>query len=217
MIRTLSLIKRRDDLDRETFRRHYEERHVPLARPLLDGLVHYARHHVLRDVRGPIGFDVLTAFVYADAEAASGVLDRVAGEAGAELRADELAFMDKPANTFFQASERLLVAGDEGDEHLFVLVRRPEGVARVEASRRLTRDHWPELIASCREPGYALLRDAFPAAGRALVWDAVLQLRAGAAEGLDRWARGLERQGFGVAAVATRRFETRLSGVEAGA
>ena len=81
MIRTLSLLKRREDLDREAFRRHYEERHVPLALPLLDGLVHYARHHVVREVRGPIGFDVLGRRAGAEARGCSIAADAMLEDA----------------------------------------------------------------------------------------------------------------------------------------
>ena len=93
MIRTLALIRRRPDLDREAFRDHYERRHVPLALPLLEGLVQYARHHVERELFGEAGCDVLTAFAYRDREAIDRTVAKLAGEAGAAVREDEMRFI----------------------------------------------------------------------------------------------------------------------------
>jgi uncharacterized protein (TIGR02118 family) len=210
VIRTLALIKRRADLDRDAFREHYEETHVPLARPLLSGLVRYVRYHVVAEPLGELGHDVLTAFWYRDVDAARGVLETMEGEAGRAVREDELTFMDKPANSFFSVSERPLVAGDEGREHLFVLVRRPPEATRFDTSTRLVRDHWPRLLAGFGAVDFALLRDAFPVEGRPLLWDAVLQVRAAAYPGLDEWAASMRAEGHGVAAARTRAFETAL-------
>jgi hypothetical protein len=64
MIKTLALIKRRDGIDRVSFREHYETTHVPLALPVLEGLLRYARYHIESNVWGDFRFDVLTAFWY---------------------------------------------------------------------------------------------------------------------------------------------------------
>ncbi len=214
MIRTLALIKRRADLDRDAFREHYEGTHVPLARPLLSGLVRYVRYHVMAEPLGELGHDVLTAFWYRDADAAGRVLEVMNGEAGRAVREDELTFMEKSANNFFSVSERRLVEGEEGDEHLFVLVRRPPDVTRFDASTRLVRDHWPRLLAGFGAVDFALLRDAFPVDGRSPLWDAVLQVRAAAYPGLEDWVASMRGAGHGVGVARTRAFETH-SGVEA--
>lgn len=211
MIRTLSLIKRREDLDRDAFREHYEDVHAPLALPLLVGLERYVRYHVTKDRVGTFAHDVLTAFWYRDREATLAVFDAIESEAGRAIREDELTFMDKPANVFFAVSERLLAQGEASAEALFVLVRRPQETSRFDASRRLVVDHWPELLAELGDIRFALLRDAFPVDGGELPWDAILQVCASSTEGVERWAAKRMADGWGVAAVETRAFETALA------
>ena len=184
---------------------------MPLALPLLDGLARYVRYHVVDEVVGRPGFDVLTAFVYRDAQAATRVLGVVAGDGGAVIREDELAFMDKPANTFCQVSETRLVDGEEGEEALFVLVGRRVDEARVDASRRRLRDHWPDLLRRCVDPGFVLARDAFPVAGVDVRFEGVLQVCATETGGVVGWAKQMLGAGHDVVAVRTRRFETTLA------
>ena len=162
MIKTLSLIKRRSDLDRAAFRNHYETSHAPLALPLMKGLVRYVRYHIEEDLLGDVGFDVLSAFWYQDAEAVSNMMEALQGEAGKPILADEQKFMDKPANYFFPVSERVLKSGEEGDEHVFVLVKKPAGVSRYDASAQLVDDHFAKLLEGFEDAEFALLRDAFP-------------------------------------------------------
>lgn len=98
----LALIARRRDLDRNAFRKHYEQEHVPLALPLLEGLTRYVRNHVVSSVSGEEpGFDVLTEFSYRDAGAFEAVLNRLASKEGEGVAQDELRFMDKEKNVFF--------------------------------------------------------------------------------------------------------------------
>lgn len=211
MIKTLSLLKRRPDLDRAAFRAHYESTHAPLALPLMTGLVRYVRYHIEEDLRGAVGFDVLSGFWYRDAEAVAAMMERLQGEEGEAILADELEFMDKPGNTFFPVSERTLVAGEEGDSHVFVLVAKPEAMSRYDCSVQLVGEHFPKLFDGLGEVGFALLRDAFPQEDRPLPYNAVLQIRALNDSGLGPWADSLEEQGFGVVGVRTRRFETDLA------
>ena len=210
MIRTIALIKRLPELDRDAFREHYETRHAPLALPYLDGLQRYVRYHVEADLFGEVGFDVITAFWYRDKAAVDRTLAFLEGDGGAEIRADELRFMDKKANRFFPVSERLLLPGEEGDDSLFVSLKRPQEMSRFECSKIFVRDHWPRLRGVLDAPGFALLRDAFPMAGRPTPCDALLQVRANSDRGLERWARSLEAEGYRVHAVRTRRLETKL-------
>jgi uncharacterized protein (TIGR02118 family) len=210
MIKTIALIKRLPTLDRETFRTHYETRHSPLALPLMEGLERYVRYHVERDLHGEVGFDVVTAFWYRDQPSIDRIFERLQGDEGAEIRADELRFMDKKANRFFAVSERLLESGEEGDEHVFVILNRPDGMSRFECSKRIVRDHWPGLQAALPGPGFALLRDAFGIAGAEPACDAVLQVQAIGETAIGGWARTLEAEGYRIRAVRTRRFETPL-------
>lgn len=210
MIKTLSLIKRRSDLDRSAFRDHYESTHAPLALPHMTGLVRYVRYHIEEDLLGPVGFDVLSAFWYRDAESTAAMMEVLKSEAGKPILEDEQKFMDKPANRFFPVSERWLREGEEGDEHVFVLVGKPEAMSRYDASTRIAEDHFPKLLEGCEGPEFALLRDAFPMEGGEAPWDAVLQLRAAGHAGLEAWAKGLIAEGYRVIAVRTRRHETEL-------
>ncbi len=208
MIRTLSLIKRRSDLDRSEFREHYEEIHAPLALPLMSGLERYVRYHVDAIRVGAFEHDVMTAFWYRDREATLEVFAAIESERGRAILEDEQTFMDKPANVFFAVSERQLVAGDEGEDGLFVLLRRPHGMSRFDASARLAREHWPELLSAFGAVDHALLRDAFPVDGGALPFDSVLQVRAPRTTALEAWAARMMADGYGVAAVETRAYET---------
>src|SRR5207249_1442203 len=69
MLKTLSLKTRRPDLSAAEFRRHYEERHVPLGLGFQDrfGWRKYARNHVARVRSGEVTFDCLTEFWVASA------------------------------------------------------------------------------------------------------------------------------------------------------
>lgn len=229
MIKTLALIKRRPDITRADFRNHYETIHAPLALPLMVGLVRYVRYHLEEDLLGEIDFDVLSAFWYRDAAAVLDAMKSLEAEAGKPILEDELKFMDKPANTFFSVSERRLVEGaagdgrDEGDEHLFVLVRKPAAVSRYDFSLQLVETHWPRLLGGMQDVGFALLRDAFPIRGDGPVepgesigrgelrYNAVLQIRAARFAGLEGWAAELEGLGYRVAAIRARRFETKIA------
>lgn len=210
MIRTLSLIKRRPDITRDAFREHYESVHAPLALPYMEGLERYVRYHLEGELLGEIGFDVISAFWYRDAESIAKMMEILGGEAGKPILEDELTFMDKPANTFFPVSERLLVEGEEGDVHDWVFVRKPETLDRSDASKVLVRDHLPGLMEACEGLRFALLRDAFPMAEGELRYHAVVQLGSDGVVGLDTWAGKLEAEGWRVAAVRTRRHETSL-------
>ncbi|MCB9725920.1 MAG: EthD domain-containing protein [Spirochaetaceae bacterium] len=208
MIRTLGLIKRRADLDRAAFREHYESVHAPLALPHMTGLLRYVRYHVESELFGRPPFDVVSAFWYRDKAAIDAVFATLEGsEAGAAIRADELTFMDKPGNRILPVSERRIVDGEEGDEHFFLFVRRPTETARFDASARLYRDRWPSLVAAARAD-WALLRDGFPMGGGEPVWDSVLQLRTERPEAVRDAAVALDREGYEVVVVATRRCET---------
>lgn len=209
MLETMALIKRRDDRSREAFREHYERVHVPLALPILTGLQRYVRYHVIANRLGDFAFDVLTSFGYRDRSAAERVFANLASEAGRPILEDEQRFMDTAANRFFAVSPRCWQDGCEGDEQLFVVVARPVRLERSEACARLTREHWPRLLDALAAPRFVLLRDAFPMQGGDLPCDALLQIEAEeAAAGLARWSKHLEAEGYRVAAVETRRFET---------
>lgn len=118
MIRTLSMLVRRPDITREHFHAHYEETHAPLALPLMKGLVHYVRNHIVETLGGDEPFfDTLSEFAYESLDVLDDNIEMLYSERGAELRADELTFMDKPKNHFFsvQASRALPCEGQPVD------------------------------------------------------------------------------------------------------
>lgn len=220
MIKTLSLIKRRPDLDRAAFRNHYETRHAPLALPLLDGLERYVRYHIEEalygGVAGEVGFDVISAFWYRDRAATDAIFEKLRTEQGAAVLEDELRFMDKPANRFFPVSERRWQEGEEGADHVWIFLGRPAEKSRFDASVESVRYHWPALLERLGRVEFALLRDVFAMEGSEREWDAVLQVRTESAQGLEGWAKEREREGHRVLAVRTRRFETDLEAVRSG-
>ena len=131
MIRIFALLARRADLSRETFHAHYESHHVPMARALIPEYSHYVRNHVCKSYgEGEAGFDTLSEFGYPDLESFRIVGERMAAEAGAALRADELTFMDKSRNVFFRAHARATsAAADQPSDpemlRVALLCRRP--------------------------------------------------------------------------------------------
>ena len=102
-MRIFSTLVRRPDITREAFHAHYEANHAPLALPLMTGLVHYLRNHIAEALgdEEPY-FDTLSEFAYEGREAFQANIDIMMSERGAPVRADELTFMDKANNHFFE-------------------------------------------------------------------------------------------------------------------
>lgn len=223
MVNVLALIRRLPALDRRAFREHYEERHVVVARPLLRHLARYTRHHVEEELVGSVDFDVITAFGYPDESAVEGMFAMLASDAAGPILEDERRFMDKPGNRFFQVSERAWQSdgaasgdgagefgGEEEERSTFVLVARPPAMSRAECAARLLRDHWPALLAGAADARAVRLRDGFAMRGVAPAFDGVLQFAGGARIDFARFAKELEREGYRVVAIRTRRYETTL-------
>ncbi len=213
MIEGLALARRSEELDRKAFREHVETVLAPLVGQRLDALSRFVRYHVESERVGRPGFDVVASFGLRDPVASGRFFEAPGGEAGAALRAEAESVVDASATRSMAVSRRLWLAGSEGDESLFVVVARPEGMLRSEASARLARDHWPRLLASFEEPSFALLREAFPLADAPPPCDALMQVGAVGFGGLERWSRAVEAEGFAVVAVTTQRFETSLGAV----
>lgn len=212
MLKTLALIVRRPDWEREAFRRHYEEVHSPLALPALEGLVRYVKYHLEADLHGRARFDVISAFWFADVEAAMATLRRLEGPAGDAIRRDERSFMHRERNVSFAVGERALADGEEGgagSRQAFVLLKAPgdgvEGYVGGFAGRA-----WPGLAAAFGAPRFALVHRSLSLA-EPPPFDLVLQLREDAdcdARALAAWAAEEEARGARVLAVRTRLHET---------
>ena len=213
MLKTFAMIVRRPDVDRDAFRKHYEEIHSPLALPLLEGLVRYVKYHVTDELHGEAGFDVISSFWYTSAAAAGATVARVEGPEGEAIRADEQTFMDKAKNTFVVVAEQTPESergpeGAEGSEQCFVLVKAGAN-DREPSLDAFDARAWGGLEEAFGGAAYAsphrVLGDA------STPYDRVMQLRPAAPfepASVVRWAAHEASHGTRVVAVRTRLYET---------
>jgi uncharacterized protein (TIGR02118 family) len=102
-----SLIRRRDDIDLDTFRQHWLDPHGPLTAKL-PRCLHYVQNHVL-DAAGTnararsLSIDGIPQLAFATPE------DRAAAHGSAELKA-----CDKDSELFIGAVSRVMTAVDDG-------------------------------------------------------------------------------------------------------
>ena len=215
MIRVLAFIRRLPGVSRDAFRSHYEEVHVGMALPSLEGIVRYVRHHLREEIHGAPGFDCMTRFDYRDAAAVRATLARLAGPQGDAIRRDELAFMDAPANVFF-AVETAPVGGETasctGSARLLVCVRRPAGEDPARFRARFSDDSLPALRAAALDARWCLPQWALPGVAQGAGFDVVTELGAAGAGEVARWARALEAEGADVIAMRVSVHETRVQG-----
>src|SRR5258706_4740113 len=200
-MKTLALIARRADLARAEFRDHYEDVHAPLAvRTLLEGTTRYVRHHLREELFGSPAFDVVTAFWYRDAGAAAEIMRRTETPVGDAIRRDELTFMNKPANTFFAVTERVVRGAEQRAPGLaaIALVRRPTGEDAARFLESYEKDRVPRLLDATRAPAWCLENRALRFGAAEPAFDAVTQLHAAADTGLGQWAKELSATGAGV-------------------
>jgi hypothetical protein len=110
LIKAMALIKRRPDISREEFARHYEEVHAPLALRYFREWKAYIRNHVVETLRGEeAAFDCISEFWHADWKGIERSMEFNASAAAQPLRDDELSFMDIPANVSFLVSEEVIL------------------------------------------------------------------------------------------------------------
>jgi len=212
-MKTLALIARRPDQSRAAFREHYEQIHAPLAvRTLLEGTTRYVRHHLREELFGRPAFDVVTAFWYRDAAAAVEILRRTESPAGDAIRRDEQTFMNKPANTFFAVTERVVRGAEDRAAALsaLALVRRPAGLAPGDFLESYERDEVPRLLDAVRAPVWCLQNRAQRFGADPPAFDAVTQLHAAGDVGLAQWAKGLTAAGAHVVLATVTEHESAL-------
>lgn len=107
MLKIISLIVRRSDLDREGFAKHYDENHAPLAMRVLPArLAGYRRNHVVWPAEAP--FDCVSEFVFPDAAAMQEIFEYLASEDSRMIHEDEERFMDRARNAFYVVEEEVL-------------------------------------------------------------------------------------------------------------
>lgn len=103
MFRIVALSKRKEGLNAQAFRTHYETRHVPLVMELAPPPGEYRRSYI--DYDDPLntnangaGFDVITEMSFADrAEFECWIATLTAPGAGERVQADQESFMDMAA------------------------------------------------------------------------------------------------------------------------
>ncbi|MBY0401294.1 EthD domain-containing protein [Myxococcota bacterium] len=135
MIKLLSVKTRREGSTREVFRRHYEERHVPLGLGFVDRFRwrRYVRNHVLEVQTGAVDFDCLTEFWFASREDQESTRHFAASPEFAVLDEDDPRFLDISKRLSFEQAERL-VAGERpvfqlpGTRRVSALFARSESV-----------------------------------------------------------------------------------------
>ncbi len=212
-MKTFALIARRKDITRDEFRDHYEEIHAPLAiDTLLEGTQRYVRSH-LRDVLfGEPIFDVVTGFWYRGPEAAVEIGKRLASPVGEPILADELTFMDKPANTFFAVTEHPVIGSEEAEAAWcgLVLVAAPEGVAPDAFLADYEASWIPKLLEAIRAPTWCLQNRAVAAGPDTPAYHALTQVHAAGDAGVAECAAQLAATGARVVAATVTEHESNL-------
>ncbi len=139
LIKGMALIKRRPDISRKEFARHYEEVHAPLALKYFRDWKAYIRNHLVETLRGeePV-FDCISEFWHADWKGIERTMKFNASAAAQPLRDDELSFMDIPANVSFLVSEEVIL----GDPTCFGARAPAKAIAFVERRSALGRDEF---------------------------------------------------------------------------
>jgi uncharacterized protein (TIGR02118 family) len=180
MLKVIALIKRRADLSRAEFRRHYEEIHVPLALRHIDQFRKYVRNHMTAEVvGGPAGFDCLTELWYADQTALQHVLAYLQSAAAEPIRRDELSFMAKQENVFFSVEEHLVL--ERGSvpsapvSKVVVLAARPQEEP-VESFRRRYGATLSAWLDGLPQPLRCVQNTVLPTAAAAPPWDVITML-----------------------------------------
>ena len=108
MVKTIVFIKRKSNITREEFAKHYEEVHAPLALKRLPMIKRYVRNHVV-DIAGMEGpdFDCMTELWFDTLEDAAKVIEFVQSDAGQVIRDDEQKFLDSEKTVSFLVDERV--------------------------------------------------------------------------------------------------------------
>jgi hypothetical protein len=213
MIRVLAFMVRRPHLTRDQFRDHYERTHVPTALPILTGTTHYVRHHIREELFGKPSFDCMSAFEYRDAAAMHAVFAKSEGAGGERVRADELRFMDKPANFFFGVEEAdgwSDAAPREGLMTLLVCVRRPAAASPADARARFASAQLPALRAAIGRAPWGRVAYARAGSPREKSFDAVVLAGAAGAGDLIGWCRDQQAGGSEVLALRVTSHATQV-------
>jgi hypothetical protein len=155
MLKTLSVKTRRPDLSAAEFRRHYEDRHVPLGLGFQDRFRwrKYARNPVVRVRAGEVGFDCLTEFWVASAVDRTRTRDFARSPEFRVLDEDDRRFLDVDRRLSFEVEERTLTGSARGVDpagtrRIALVLGRPAGTTErafgdraIGLAQRLAREH----------------------------------------------------------------------------
>jgi len=188
VLKTIAFIVRRPATLRADFRDHYEDHHVPLARPHLAGVRAYVRNHVRSgapfDASGEAvepGFDCATEFWYRDRAALDALVAHLAGDTAAAIRADELSFMDKDANAFCAAEETRVRGPERGIDlgataKVLALAKRPAQRSRDDFLAHYDAAVLPALLSGPTPPLRCTQNHTLGIAGGEPPYDCVTEL-----------------------------------------
>ena len=145
MIKILSVKSCRPDSTREAFRRHYEERHVPLGLGFMDRFRwrKYVRNHVVAVHGGHVDFDCLTEFWVASRDDQESTRTFAASPAFRVLDEDDERFLDV-TRRFSCELEEQIVAGTRpifdpmGTRRIAAIFARPESTDSLVFARSIS-------------------------------------------------------------------------------
>jgi uncharacterized protein (TIGR02118 family) len=111
--KSIALLRRRADLSREAFIAYYEERHAPLIRSLLPGIIDYRRNFTNFDTAyvsegaAPFDFDVVTELWFTDHAAYDAAMTiATRADIAQRIAEDEANFLDRTGTRMFLVDER---------------------------------------------------------------------------------------------------------------
>jgi len=183
MSKIVTVFVRRADLTREQFRRYYEERHVPLARPHFPdfGFHKTIRNHVVEPPGSAPGFDCLTEFHF---ESAAQIQRSAAFMSTPECRRvseDELNFLDMSQHPSLEVREQILAGPPRSPDpplaRKTLLVLRRAAAKSAEAYAASVERFARELAERHASGIRRLMLDLVaPSAGASPRFDAILSL-----------------------------------------
>lgn len=165
MLKILSVKTRRADSTREAFRRHYEERHVPLGLARIEHFRwrKYVRNHVLDVETGSVDFDCLTEFWVAGRADQEATAAFVASPCFGPLDEDDRRFLDVDRRFSCELAESLEAGSREGadprgTQRRAAIFARPAGLDPARFAARVASEAL-RLARMRRDPATRLTLD----------------------------------------------------------
>ncbi len=108
MVKSVTLIKRKQGISRDEFIKHYEEVHVPLVLKHFS-FKRYVRNHIIPPGVEEAKFDCITEIWYDNWAECHACTRFWQSDNGHELRADEHTFMDRDKSVYFLVEEKTTI------------------------------------------------------------------------------------------------------------